>query len=163
MIDLETFSQKKTAAVASIGAVSFTECSIIDTFSINIDPKSCKDAGLHFQQETIDWWKTQRPEAYAALKNNRVPLKSALEQFSEWYGEKQVDVWACGPDFDLVILENAFQSLELPIPWKFFSARCFRTFKAMFKSDIIREGTYHDARDDAIYQAKYIIDVMNKK
>lgn len=161
-IDIETFSQKKTAAVASIGAVKFNDTGILDTFSINIDPKSCKEFGLHFDTQTIEWWKSQKPEAYASLKNNRIKLPEALAEFSIWYGSKSTETWACGPDFDLVILDNAYQVCSLETPWKYYHHRCFRTFKAMFKSDTIRLGTYHDARDDAIYQTQYMLDVLNK-
>ncbi len=161
-IDIETFSQKKNAAIASIGAVKFNNTTIIDTFSINIDPLSCKEVGLDFQLETLQWWKSQNPEAYASLKNNRVSLADALSNFSKWYGPKSVDTWACGPDFDLVILESAYQSISKHTPWKYYHARCFRTFKAMFKSNISRLGTYHDARDDAVYQTNYILDVINR-
>jgi len=162
MIDIETFSQAKTAAIASIGACKFNSTSIVDSISINIDPRSCKEFGLDFQQETIEWWKSQKPEAFAALKTNRMPLKEALIVFSNWYGLVAVDTWACAPSFDLVILENAYQACNLVLPWKFYDERCFRTFKAMFKSSIIRKGTYHDASDDAIYQAEYMLDVLNK-
>ena len=163
MIDIETFSQKKTAAVASIGAVKFDSNKILDTFSINVDPKTCKELGLHFQKETIEWWKNQNAAAFEALKHNRVSLLEALNAFDEWYGPKSVETYACGPDFDLVILESAHEAVGRATPWKYYHARCFRTFKAMFKSDTVRQGTYHDARDDAIYQAQYILDVLNKK
>jgi hypothetical protein len=33
----------------------------------------------------------------------------------------------------------------------------------MFKADTVRQGVYHNALDDAIYQAQYIIDVMKRK
>lgn len=161
-IDIETFSQKKTAAVASIGAVKFTDKEILDTFSININPRSCKEAGLHFDIQTIEWWKQQKPEAYKSLKNNRVSLQTALTEFSTWYGPKSTGTWACGPDFDLVILENAYNMCNITAPWKYYDARCFRTFKAIFPSKIVRQGIYHDARDDAIYQTNYILDVLNK-
>jgi exodeoxyribonuclease VIII len=163
MIDIETFSTKKNAALASIGALKFNDKQILDTFYINVDPISSKNAGLDFQKSTLDWWKTQKPEAFDALKHNRVPLSEALAMFSEWYGTKSVPTWACGPDFDLVIMEANYSALNIQHPWKYLHARCFRTFKAMFKADTVRQGTYHNALDDATYQAQYIIDVMNKQ
>lgn len=162
-IDIETFSQKKTAAIASIGAVRFTDTEILDTFYVNIDPRSCKEAGLHFQQETLDWWKQQKPEAFAALKNNRKSLTEALNEFKIWYGPKSVPTWANGPDFDLVILENAYNVLNIETPIKYYHNRCFRTFKSMFKSDLKFENTKHNSLDDAIYQTKYILDVLKIK
>lgn len=162
-IDIETLSQKKTAAVVSIGAVKFNDKEILDTFYINISPMSCKEAGLYIQQESIEWWKSQKPEAYAALKNNRKSLTEALTEFKIWYGPKSVPTWANSNSFDCVILENAYNSINVACPWKFYDERCFRTFKAMFKSDFKLEGTAHNALDDAIYQTKYMLDVLNRK
>lgn len=162
-LDIETFSQKKTAAVASIGAVKFTDTEILDTFYVNIDPRSCKEAGLHFQQETLDWWKQQKPEAFAALKNNRKTLTEALNKFKIWYGPKSVPTWANSNSFDCVIMENAYSAIDVPCPWKFYDERCFRTFKSMFKSDLKLEGVQHNALSDAVYQTKYMLDVLNRK
>lgn len=162
-IDIETLSQKKTAAIVSIGAVKFNDQEILDTFYININPLSCKEAGLHIQPETINWWKQQKPEAYAALKNNRKSLTEALSEFKIWYGKKSVPTWANSNSFDCVIVENAYNAIDEPCPWKFYDERCFRTFKAMFKSDLKLEGVTHNALDDAIYQTKYMLDVLNRK
>ena len=162
MVDVETFSTAKTAALASIGALKFNDKEILDKFYINIDPGTSKAAGLHFSQSTIDWWKTQKPEAFAALKKDRYTLSNALDQFSEWYGTKSVPTWACGPDFDLVIMEANYAAAGKKHPWKYSEARCFRTFKAMFKADTVRQGVYHNALDDAIFQTQYMIDVLNK-
>ena len=163
MLDLETFSTAKNAALASIGALKFNDKEILDKFYINVDPVTSKAAGLHFSQSTIDWWKSQKPEAFAALKKDRYTLSNALDQFSEWYGSKSVPIFACGPDFDLVIMEANYAAVGKKHPWKYSEARCFRTFKALFKADTVRQGVYHNALDDAIYQAQYIIDVLNKK
>ena len=163
MLDLETFSTNKNAALASIGALKFNDKEILEKFYINVEPQSSKDAGLHFSQSTITWWKEQKPEAFKALKNNRLILPEALDRFSEWYGPKSVPTFACGPDFDLVIMEANYAAVKKIHPWKYFDARCFRTFKALFKADTVRQGVYHNALDDAIYQAQYIIDVLNKK
>jgi len=163
MLDLETFSTNKNAAIASIGAVKFNDKEIIDKFYVNIDPLSSKEAGLHFSQSTITWWKTNKPEAFAALKTNRVPLNTGLEMFTEWYGSKSVPTWACSPSFDCLIMNSSYEALGKILPWKYFDERCFRTFKAMFSSDTVREGVYHNSLDDAIFQAQYIIDVLNKK
>jgi hypothetical protein len=123
---------------------------------------SCKEVGLDIQLETVQWWKEQKPEAWAALKQNRIQLQDALIKFSEWFGPKSLPIWANSPAFDCVILENAYQAMNLQTPWKFYDERCFRTFKAMFKSDLKLEGIKHNALDDARYESSYIISVMNK-
>jgi DNA polymerase III epsilon subunit-like protein len=163
MIDLETLSQAKTAAVVSIGAVKFTDDRIIDSFYVNISPQSTKDLGLHISTSTIEWWKTQKPEAYAALRQSRKDAHTALDEFIAWYGNTSVPTWANGPDFDLVILEHMMHKCEKKVPWEFWHARCFRTFKNLFVDRSFKlEGVAHNALDDATHQAKYIQHIMSK-
>jgi len=163
MIDIETLSQYKTAAVVSIGAVKFTDTEIVDTFYTNIDPTSAKDLGLHISTSTINWWKEQKPEAFAALRQSRKDIHTALDEFSSWYGKESVPTWANGPDFDLVILENAYMKCEKKHPWEFWHARCFRTFKNLFVDRSFKlEGVAHNALDDATHQANYIQHIMRK-
>lgn len=163
MIDIESLSKKKTAVIVSIGACKFNDKEITDKFYINIDPLSCKEAGLHIQKDTIDWWKQQKPEAYAALKNNRHTLSEALTAFNEFFGKDKLDVWANSPSFDCVILENAYEVTGIVKPWMFYQEMCFRTFKRLFSSDKKLLGTQHDALADAIYQTQYVLDVLNRK
>lgn len=164
MVDIETLSQYKTASVISIGAVKFTDDTIVDTFYTNIDAvDAAKRYGLHVSLETIEWWKTQKPEAYSATRLNRTDILNALNNFTDWYGKKSVPTWANGPDFDLVILENAFQKTGISVPWKFYHARCFRTFKNLFvDSNYKLEGVAHNALDDALFQTKYIQHILRK-
>ncbi|NDD98181.1 MAG: 3'-5' exoribonuclease, partial [Actinobacteria bacterium] len=59
MIDIETLSTQYNAAILSIGAVKWEESEIVDTFYINVDPKSCKELGLHVEHKTVEWWMKQ--------------------------------------------------------------------------------------------------------
>ena len=94
MIDLETMSTRSNAAICSIGAVKFTiESGIIGTFYCTIEAQSCKNYGLHFSKETIEWWMRQNKEALKALTTNCIPLEDALTKFKEWYGEKSLFSW----------------------------------------------------------------------
>lgn len=165
MLDLETLSQKKTAAIVSIGATKFDESGIVDEFYININPLSCKEAGLHIQKETIDWWKQQKPEAYAALKDNRNSLEDALTKFSAWFGPKSLPTWGNGVSFDNVILENAYQSLGLNTPWKYYDERCYRTVVNLFGIAKIKQENrtlHHNALDDAKAQTINLLSLFKK-
>ena len=161
MIDLETLSNKKTAAILSIGAVKFTDTEIIDTFYQNISPKSCVEAGLHVSKDTLQWWTEQNHEAWEACKVDRVDLTEGLQKFKDWYGPKSRWTWSCGVDFDVVIMDHAFDAVGSTPPWKWFDSRCFRTFKALFPIELAREGVHHNALDDAIHQSRYLIKVLN--
>lgn len=163
MVDLETLSQRNDAAIVSIGAVKFTQDKIIDEFYINIDPLSNKEYNFHIDPNTINWWKDQKPEAWKSLKTNRIGLKDALVKFNEWYGDTNLQTWSCGSDFDLVIMNNAYQATQIKEPWNYWDKMCFRTFKKLFKIDMEVNGVNHNALDDARNQASYIIEVFKRK
>ena len=161
MIDLETFSTRPTAAIASIGAVKFTESGIRDKFYVNIDPKSCKELGLHFSKETLEWWANQSKEARDALKVDRKSINEAIEMFINWYGSKSLKTWSNGADFDLPILSYAMLMAGYKAPWKYWDGMCVRTITTLTGQKIPRDaGVSHNALDDAANQAEYIIKFM---
>ena len=161
MIDLETYSTRSNAAIASIGAVRFEGDEIIDTFYCTIDPKSCKAAGLHFEKETLEWWSKQSKEARDALLKDNFTLEQALKNFSNWYGNKSMPTWGNGAGFDNVIMENAYKAIGMRRPWLPWEDRCYRTMKNMVNIPIDkREGTYHNALDDALTQTKHLIKIL---
>jgi len=64
-------------------------------------------------------------------------------------------LWAQGPAFDIVILEDLYRQLKLPIPWNFWQIRDSRTLFSLLpkdpRKDIIQEA--HNALADCYYQA----------
>lgn len=166
MLDLETYSDHSDAAIASIGAVHFdiSTRSVFDEFYVVVDAKSCKDAGLHFSRETLDWWKAQSKEARDAIRLNAIPLSDALDKFEEWVkGSGSVCCWQM---FDVPILSNAYKKLGRKVPWKYWDTTdCHSIAKLLGKArDIDRtKGVHHNALDDAKVQAKFIIDILNEK
>jgi exodeoxyribonuclease VIII len=161
MVDLETMSQRSNASIASIGAVKFEDGKIIDKFYCTVDIKSCKELGLNIQKETVEWWSRQNPEALAELRKNNIDIKEALADFREWYGKKSLWTWSNGAGFDNVILENAYKAIGENTPWKFYDSRCYRTVKAIINiEENERQGTHHNALDDAIHQAKHLMRLL---
>jgi hypothetical protein len=161
MIDLETYSTRSNAAIASIGAVKFEDGEILDTFYCTIDPLTCKAAGLHFDRETLEWWSKQNKEAQQALRKDNIPLEDALNKFTQWYGNKSLPTWGNGAGFDNVLLENAYLAIGQKRPWKPWEDRCFRTMKNIVNVPIDeRQGVYHNALDDAIFQTKHLIKIL---
>lgn len=80
------------------------------------------------QQSTIEWWATQpeivREEAFG--ETNRIPLDQALVGLHRicWHAKR---VWAQGPTYDMTILEDAYKSYNMALPWRYFSVRDSRT------------------------------------
>ena len=162
MIDLETMSTSSNAAICSIGAVKFTiEEGIVDEFYCTVDASDCKNHGLHIDKETIKWWSNQPKNVLDELLKDNISLLDALTKFSKWYGEKSLPTWGCGAGFDNVILENAYKAVNLQRPWKFWDDRCYRTMKEIIKvEEPNREGTYHNALDDAKHQTEHLLRIF---
>lgn len=161
MLDLETFSTRSNAAIVSIGAVKFEDDKILDTFYCTIDAATCKAAGLHIDKETLAWWAQQSKEARDALLVDNLPLEVALNKFTAWFGTKSLPTWGNGAGFDNVIMENAYRAIGQKRPWLPWDDRCYRTVKNLFNIPIDkREGTYHNALDDALTQTKHLIKIL---
>lgn len=161
MIDLETYSTRYNAAIASIGAVKFQGDEILDTFYCTVAADSCKAMGLHFDKETLDWWSRQSKEARQALLKDNVDLKTALREFAVWYGDRSLPTWGNGAGFDNVIMDNAYRSAGMTRPWLPWEDRCFRTMKNIVNIPIdARQGVYHNALDDAMHQTRHLIKIL---
>lgn len=162
MVDLETMGRRSNAVICSIGAVKFMlDGTIIDKFYCTVDAKDCKSYGLTTDVSTLNWWKKQPKETLALLLKDNLSLKDALTKFSMWYGNKSLPTWGNGVAFDNVILENAYEAASMQRPWKHWEDRCYRTMKNIIIVDPPeREGTHHNALDDALFQAKHLVKIF---
>lgn len=141
MCDLETVSTRPFAGILVIGAIKFNRkdketpsLQDMDTFYRRIDIDSCKALGMHEDSGTLKWWDEQdkdiREEAFGNSKTNpRIPLKQALQDFSQWWNEgvKGKCLWGHGAVFDCVIMDEAYKRCDLAPPWKFWNERDTRT------------------------------------
>lgn len=166
MVDIETFSTETNAAIVSIGAVfmSFDRGFLGSEFYYSIDLKSSVDSGGHMQPETVGWWMQQSDEARKILFKNTVSLRHALLGLSDFLDSHDGDprVWGNGATFDNVILRSAYKSEKIDFPWHFKNDMCYRTevnLNPEIEKDE-REGTYHNALDDAKFQARHLFKIL---
>lgn len=151
MVDIETLGVQANSVIVCIGAMRFDRqsypCDYVKSLSlstqrnlvvtenlfycrINIE-KSITD-GMTTDQDTFSWWKQQEPhireEALGGIQSERIDPKEAMIAFTSWISRSFVsEVWAQGPTFDIIMLENAMKRYNLKIPWKFFEIRDART------------------------------------
>jgi exodeoxyribonuclease VIII len=169
MVDLETLGQRPGCVILSIGAVQFDPKTgkLGKKFYKVVRTQSCLDAGLAIDEATQTWWAQQAPEARAVVdqalqKKGTLELAKALTEFGKFIAQSGggARVWGNGSDFDNAILAVAYHKAGLELPWKFWNNRCFRTLKSLPPArglKVEREGTYHNALDDAITQAKHAL------
>ena len=160
MLDLETMGNESYSSIVSIGAVEFD----IETGELGkeyyqtIDLQSNLDAGLIMNASTVMWWMDQNDEARKELTGRlTMTIENALNDFSKFCNHSY-QVWGNSARFDCGILQNAYQKLNLPLPWDWRKERCLRTLvqlKPEIKRTVEFKGTVHNAIDDCKFQIEY--------
>lgn len=162
MIDLETLGTHPGCPVVSLGAVFFD----IKTKTLGpkvymvLDISDQIEKGRKPTGETLYWWLSQSDGAKSVFKERTNPVADVLKQFIQWYGQTDAYVWGNGATFDISILENLFRHYGMKAPWPFtkvMDLRTFRRFTGAHRS-IQKIGTAHNALDDAISQATYVME-----
>lgn len=168
MIDVETLDTRPSAVLLSIGAVRFDidtpTIYDIKTFHVHIDIDSCLDAGRTVSGSTVLWWMDQSDEARKRMTDvRRIPLRDALLQLSTFITEKD-RVWGNGSNFDNTILCDAYRSVNLTPPWRYWGDMCYRTVKNLHR-DVPKpefDDVKHDALADALHQAVHLQMIYQK-
>lgn len=175
MVDLETLGTVPGAAILSIGAVPFDTYGVHhdNTFHELIYTPSCLDVFLTVNGATQAWWGRQADEARTLLDKCKdpqqsAPVKEALAMFATYlqgFGRlDEVRVWGNGSDFDNALLTVAYDICGMPLPWKFFNNRCYRTLKNLHPDVVLeRVGVYHSAVDDAVSQAEHAVRLLQRQ
>ena len=164
MIDIETVGTGPTACILTIAAQTFNplerneDFESMRSFYARVDPDSQPDR--HIEQSTIDWWATQpaiaQEEAFSP--EGRVSLQEALEGLGRliWHSKR---VWANGPTFDMNILEHAFKSYNMALPWQYYNVRDARTIYSLWP-DLSKYPASHHALEDCRRQILLLHDTL---
>lgn len=161
MIDIESLATYPGAAILSIGAVKFDEDGLGEEFHKSIDLKSCQEAGLEIDAETLEWWLEQDDDVTDVLTGG-LPLAAVLVSFHD-FCEDAENVWAKPPSFDCALLEEAYDACGMDLPWGYRDTRDLRTLKRLVDDpNVEREGDKHNALDDAKNQARVVLQWMEE-
>ena len=170
MLDLETMGNGPQAAIIAIGAVEFDiqAQQIGERFYKVIDLESAVACGGVMDASTVLWWMKQSDAARSAFDRGGESIAAVLQQFAAWMENRaprdDVRVWGNGAAFDNVILASAYRRNGTRQPWQFLNDRCYRTMKAQHPAvKMQRNGTHHNAVDDAESQARHLIAMMTPK
>lgn len=131
MIDIETCGTGVDACILTVAAQCFDPLQRSDldqqrTFYARVDPESQPDRNI--SEGTIEWWAKQPKQAQeeAFGLDNRIALRDVLSGLHKlvWHCNR---VWANGPTFDCNILEHAYKSHDIVLPWQYYKVRDART------------------------------------
>tara|TARA_R110000764_G_scaffold96377_1_gene180484 strand:- start:128 stop:706 length:579 start_codon:yes stop_codon:yes gene_type:complete len=169
MVDLETLATTPDAHILTIGLVAMHDMD--NTLYIHVKRNAeMKQHVRKVDPDTEGWWFKQSPEAQheAFNQTNAVELDVALHQITEWFqADNMKKIWSHGSTFDVTMLENAYRQCNIPVPWRYWDVRDTRTVidvgqRAVGKKlEPTREGTHHNALDDAIHQAVWINNILS--
>ena len=170
MIDLETLGVNNSCPVISIGAVFFDSNSGLGKSFykvLNVEEQISSRKRL-VDGSTIKWWMGQKDAAQKVFKEGSVSTAQGLQEFVNFIKEHAGDdakPWGNGSTFDISILESILEDYGVEIPWKFYNIRDLRTYKEFVYDgiDLSRTGTFHNALDDAIYQAEVVLEGIKRK
>lgn len=177
VIDIETLAKSEKSKIASIGCVILdikTLEILPDVFYVPIDITDQK--GRVSDESTMFWWLKQMQEnkraAEAAFGEPKVwNLTAALKRLSHFlarnFGDEPVNMFGNGPEFDNVILADAFDQYGIKLPWDYWNNQSVRTMLLTYRMisgnqqpDIEFEGIKHHALYDAIHEAKIIAESL---
>lgn len=171
-IDLETMGMPPAGAVIGLGACFFDlqTSAVGPTFYRAVNLATAVKAGMTLEPSTIMWWLGQSQEAREAVRFSTSALETALTEFSEFVAEhsrvQDVRPWGNASSFDLTILGSAYKLTGIKQPWYFTNERCFRTVRCMYPdveyNPEDKGAGAHNAREDAIFQAKHLMKIKNR-
>lgn len=161
MIDLETLSTRPDATILTFGACKFSPYSQHDItqgiyFRIDVDEQIA--LGRHVDDGTVEWWGTQADDVReeALGEGNRISLSQFTQELNRFLVGADC-IWAQGPVFDIVILENLYRQLGVPIPWQYWQIRDSRTLLSSLGDPREKnKAGLHNALEDCVSQAQAI-------
>jgi len=162
MIDFETLGNGKNACIAQVGACYFGGALQLPV-KLNFDTEDCVKHGAELDASTVYWWLAQSTEARnSILEQPRVLEYEGLLILNDYLREAD-EIWSHAT-FDFVILMEALKRRGIKPSFSYRVARDIRTLNALCptfdQKSIVREGTHHDALDDAMYQAEYVMAML---
>lgn len=166
MLDIETLGTRPKCVVLTIGVVKFDprQTGTKQTLYLkpNIDEQS--NLGREIQEDTVAWWEQQADDVKEeALSNdNRISVTETLKELNKFFVGVN-NMWAQGPAFDFVIMEDLYRDFKMPTPWNFWQIRDSRTLFGVH-GDPRQKGKagLHNALEDAVSQAQAVQTVFKR-
>lgn len=142
MVDIETLALAPKAVVTQLAFVAFDlddPDTVVryDEEYLPLDPQLVLSRVI--SGDTLIWWMGQDDQARKRFEANKgndfQELVALVQSWSRKFeqatgGADKVEVYAQGPQFDLVVIESLLADLGLETPWKYSQVRDLRTLSA---------------------------------
>lgn len=163
MIDFETLATTPDAQVLTLGICIFDKNDIIESHEFVFN----QDQNRKIDFNTLAWWSNQIGfgKILEKINNQKDSVNMTLMQIKDtlrFMQDTNYYIWSNGADFDLPILKHLFDQYTIKLPYKYSNQRCFRTLKSLFPRilDGLVNDYKHDAKSDAEYQAKAVMNYL---
>lgn len=161
MLDIETLATSPDSVVLTFGAIKFDPFDATKEMTkglycrINVDEQIA--LGRNVDSGTVEWWGTQSEEVReeALGEHDRVGLDEFTRELNRFVVNAN-RIWAQGPVFDIVILENLYRQLGKPTPWPYYTIRDSRTLLKALGDDRAGGALLHNALADCVSQAEAV-------
>lgn len=162
MIDIEGLATGPDATILTIAAQGFDPMGqgYFDNHQFYARITLESQPSRSIEQSTIDWWATQKEsQAEAFAEEGRVDLDVALQDLARIIRKSKL-VWMNGPTYDATILENAYKSYDMALPWQYWAIRDARTIYSLCP-DLDRPVASHHALEDCRRQITMLQDALS--
>jgi len=168
MIDIETTDITARTCILSIGIVFFNIAALGKVIYVRPALQPQLDAGRRVSSDTLNFWMNQSTDAKkdAFSEDARVSINYTIGQLREL--DRADIILANDPDLDIAGIVDFYTQFaeDNTIPlFDYKKKRCFRTIKRLYDPtrDLEPERTtHHNALDDAIVQAHYFLNILEK-
>ena len=180
MLDIETLATKATALVWAVGLVEFDPCSTIienpRIFYVNkaeqLRIRRLIDGDtVRWTREKGDvagyekWLGMQSPNEFGEADPRLTGIITLHRELSGIVGMDNT-IWCNGASFDFGVMRSLFDDAGLTLPWHFRNEVCMRTLRVLAGGGLAElpevSGVAHNAADDAVYQAKWVQNLIKR-
>lgn len=180
MLDLETLDLGPKSCILQIGIIAFplddpeTEMRRVDQY-LPVQPQIALGRTISFK--TMLWWMEQDEKARARFVDNdgndmeelTALVRSVHRKLSDLIqsvGQANIELWAKGPQLDVVNLEGLFADCGLNTPWSYNSVMDLRTVMRLANvdaADVDKSGIVpHVAISDCQFQIRCLVEATKK-
>ena len=165
MLDIETMGHTRDSVILTFGAVCFDPYSSEEPYSplyhrLNVDQQF--ELGRVTTESTLEWWGKQPPEIFeeAMGEDGRTDLEVFVKDLNKYLVGAD-KIWAQGPLFDIILIEDLYRMLGIPTPWQYWQIRDSRTLFDLGSADAkLNNKSAHNALADAYAQAISVQNVL---